>query len=218
MRLQEAYLSRYRILHNPADLSLAVQNLRLASGHATQGFPERLKAAFRWVAAAEEHNHASGLEAYTTFFNLFDGHLATRSLTISRRETAAAFYYARSLPVVAVSCTIRHINLRRAVELVEQGRGQKWSLASRLRTLVEDLEPANSTLVHNYLELSKLISNAAQSSATITDRAAADRAATEYRRLTRQWEAVVAEIRDLPAFSRFLLPPSYEDLQLAARQ
>ncbi|KAG1824300.1 CHAT domain-containing protein [Suillus variegatus] len=218
MRLQKAYLSRYRILHDPADLSLAVENSRLASGHAAQGFPERIKTVWYWVAAAEEHNHASGLEAYTIFFNLFDGHLATRSSTISRREAAVAFYYARSLPVDAASCAIRHVNLRRAVELAEQGRGQQWSLASRLRTPVEDLESANPTLARNYLELSKLISNAAQSSATIIDRAAADRAASEYRRLTRQWETAVAEIRDLPAFSRFLLPPSYEDLQAAARQ
>ncbi|KAG1798114.1 uncharacterized protein HD556DRAFT_220852 [Suillus plorans] len=125
MRLQKAYLSCYRILHDPADLSLAVENFRLASGHATQGFPERIKAALRWVAAAEEHNHASGLETYTTFFNLFDGHFATRSSTISRHEAAAAFHYVRSLPVAAASCAIRHVNLRQAVELVQQGRGHR---------------------------------------------------------------------------------------------
>jgi hypothetical protein len=50
------------------------------------------------------------------------------------------------------------------------------------------------------------------------DPAAADRAATEYRRLTRQWEYAVAEIRGLQTFSRFLLPSSYEDLQAAACQ
>ncbi|KAG2029328.1 CHAT domain-containing protein, partial [Suillus americanus] len=103
-------------------------------------------------------------------------------------------------------------------ELVEQGRGQQWSLASRLKTPVEDLEAANSTLAHSYLDLSRRVSDAARSSATITDRATADRAATEYRRLTRQWDTAVAEIRKLQGFSRFLLPPSYEDLQAAARQ
>ncbi|KAG2337927.1 TPR-like protein [Suillus weaverae] len=57
----------------------------------------------------------------------------------------------------------------------------------------------------------------AQSSATITDRASADQAATKYRKLTEQWEAAVAEIRNLQAFSRFLLPQLYTDLQAAAR-
>ncbi|KAG1774510.1 CHAT domain-containing protein [Suillus placidus] len=215
--LREAYLSRYRIQHNPVDLSLAVENFRLGSRHPTYGFPERIIQAYDWTVAAEQHGHESALEAYSTFFELLDAHLATRWSATSRREAAAAFHYARSLPVDAASCAIYYDDLRHAVELAEQGRGQQWSLASRLRTPVEDLESANPKLAHSYLELSKRVSNAAQSSATITDRAAVDQAATEYRRLTRQWEAAVAEIRNLRAFSRFLLPPSYEDLQAAAR-
>ncbi|KAG2032400.1 hypothetical protein BDR03DRAFT_49281 [Suillus americanus] len=218
MRLQEAYLSHYEILHDPADLSLAVENFRLSSRHPTQGFPERIIQAYNWTLTVEKHGHGSALEAYSTFFELLDAHLATRSSATSRREAAAAFRFSRSLPVDAASCAIRSCNLRQAVELVEQGRGQQWSLASRLRSPVEDLESANLILAHNYLELSKRVSNATQSSAIIADRAAADRAATEYRKLTRQWEAVVVEIRNIPAFSRFLLPPLYEDLQAAARQ
>ncbi|KAG2339350.1 hypothetical protein BDR05DRAFT_968083 [Suillus weaverae] len=208
--LKNAYLSRYRILHDPADLALAVENLRLASRHPTQGFPARLVNVYDWTVTAEDYSHASALEAYATFFELLDGHLATRSSTILRREAAAAFHYARLLPVDAASCAIR-------LELVERGRGQQWSLASRLKSPVEDLASANPKLAHNYLELSKLVSNAAQNSTTITDRAAADLAATKFRKLMEQWEAVVAEIRSLQTFSRFLLPPLYADLQAAAR-
>jgi CHAT domain-containing protein len=217
VRLREAYLSRYQILHYPADLSLAMENFRLASRHPTQGFPGRLVDAYNWTVTAERYSHASALEAYTTFFELLDGHLVTRSSTISRREAAAAFRDISRLPVDAASCAIRRGNLRHAVELVEQGRGHQWSLASRFKTSVEDLESAHPTLAFNYLEMSKRVSNAAHSSATITNRAAADLAETKYRRLTKQWEAAVAEIRDLRAFSRFLLPPVYEDLQTAAR-
>ncbi|KIK41946.1 hypothetical protein CY34DRAFT_12689 [Suillus luteus UH-Slu-Lm8-n1] len=68
-----------------------------------------------------------------------------------------------------------------------------------------------------FSELSKRLSDA-QGSAGSVDPAAADRAAIQCRRLTEQWEIAVAEIRDLQAFSRFLLPPSYEDLQVAACQ
>ncbi|KAG2099228.1 CHAT domain-containing protein [Suillus discolor] len=216
--LQEAYLSRYRILHDPADLSLAVENFRRASRHPTQGFPERILEAIDWACQAEVYQHESALEAYQVCFELFDSHVMTRSSIISRREAATAVRGAQSLPVDAASCAIRRDNLRHAVELAEQGRGQQWSLASRLRNPVEDLESANPALARNYLELSKRVSDAAQSSTTISDRAGADRAAIEYRRLTRQWEAVVAEIRDFPEFSRFLLPPLYADLQAAARQ
>ncbi|KAG1841217.1 CHAT domain-containing protein [Suillus subalutaceus] len=174
--LKGAYLARYRILHDPADLSLAIENFRLASRHPTQGFPRRIITAQNWVTAAEQHSHISVLEAYNTCFDLLDAHLATRLSTISRREAATAFSSARSLPVDAASCAIRRDNLRHAVELVEHGRGQQWSLASRLKTPVEDLQSTNPKLAHNYLDLSRRISNAAQSSATIADSAAADRA------------------------------------------
>ncbi|KAG1729112.1 CHAT domain-containing protein [Suillus lakei] len=214
--LKEAHASRFQMHHDSADLSLAVENLRLASRYPTQGFPDRIATARNWVIAAERHTHTSALEAYNTCFNLLDGHLATRSSTISRREAATAFSIARSLPVNAASCAIRCDNLRHAVELVEQGRGQQWSFASRLRSPLEDLESINPNLAHEFSKLSKRLSEA-QGSVASTDRAAADRAEIQYRKLAEQWGAAVAKIRNLERFSRFLLPPSYEDLQAAAR-
>ncbi|KAG1830683.1 CHAT domain-containing protein [Suillus subalutaceus] len=216
--LQRAYLSRYHIQCNPTDLSSAMEHFRQSSIHPTAGFPQRILVAIDWARKAEFYQHESALEAYQMCFELFDSHVMTRSSIISRREAATAFCGAQSLPVEAASCAIHSGDIRQAVKLAEQGRGQQWSLASRLRTPVEDLESVNPKLAHDYLELSKHVSNAAQGSAIITDRVAADRAATEYRRLTRQWEAAVTEIRNLRPFSRFLLPPSYEDLQAAARQ
>ncbi|KAG2339280.1 hypothetical protein BDR05DRAFT_992138 [Suillus weaverae] len=147
--------------------------------------------------AAESHSHASALEAYTTFFELLDRHLATRSSIVARREATSAFRRARTLPVDAASCAMRLDNLRHAIELVEQGRGQQWSLTSRLRSPLEDLEATNKI---------PILPTSSRSSAK-----------TQYRKLQEQWEAAVAEIRNIQGFSRFLLPPSYEDLQAAAR-
>ncbi|KAG1747334.1 CHAT domain-containing protein [Suillus lakei] len=216
MQLKEAYLSRFQMHHNSADLSLAVENFRLASRHPTQGFPNRILTARKWVTAAERHSHTSALEAYNTCFDLLEGHLATRSSIILRHEAAAAFSDSRSLPVNAASCAIRRGNGRHAVELVERGRGQQWSLASRLRSPLEDLESTNPNLAHKLSELSRCLSEA-QGVVASTDRTTADRAEIHYRRLTEQWGAAVAEIRNLESFSRFLLPPSYKDLQVAAR-
>ncbi|KAG1851961.1 CHAT domain-containing protein [Suillus subluteus] len=208
--LEEAYLSRYRVQYKP-------HNFRLASRHPTCGLPDRIKTVQSWVTAAEEHNHTSALEAYKTCFDLLDAHLATRSSTISRREAAAAFSGTRSLPVDAASCAIHSKNLQQAVELAEQGRGQQWSLASRLRSPLEDLESTNPHLAHKFSELSKCLSDAL-GFVVGTDRAAVDRAETQYRKLTEQWRAAVADIRHVEGFSRFLAPLLYEDLQAAARQ
>jgi tetratricopeptide (TPR) repeat protein len=77
MRLQEAYLSRYRILHDPSDLPLAIENFRLASRHPTQGFPQRITEAIDWARQAEVYQHESALEAYQVCFELFDSHVMT---------------------------------------------------------------------------------------------------------------------------------------------
>ncbi|KAG0699092.1 CHAT domain-containing protein [Suillus ampliporus] len=215
MRLQEAYLSRYRMQYNPTDLAPAVENFRFGSKHPTQGFPFRIKTALRWVEEAEDYQHESTLEAYQLCLELFDKHVMTRSSITSRRNAATAFCGAQSLAVDGASCAIRHNDPKRAVELEEQGRGQQWSLAARLRTPLEDLESASLPLAHKLEELSKRLSDA-QASAGSAEGAAADWAAVEYRRVTEQWEAGVAEIRDLQGFSRFLLPPSYKELQAAA--
>ncbi|KAG1744322.1 CHAT domain-containing protein [Suillus occidentalis] len=206
----ETYLTSYRMQLNPADLSLAIQNLRLASRLPTKGFPDRIQAALRWLAAAESHQHDSALEAYQVCFELFDNHVMTRSSIIARREAATAFRHARSLPVDAASCAIRRGNLPRAVELMEQGRGQQWSLVSRLRTPLEDLESTSPELARKVSELNKCLAGA-QGSAGSTDRAAVDLAATK------QWESAVADIRNLQGFSRFLLSSAYDDLHAAAR-
>ncbi|KAG1862770.1 CHAT domain-containing protein [Suillus subalutaceus] len=216
MVLKNAYVARYRIQNNPADLSLAVDNFRLGARHPTQGFPHRIAIALCWVDAAENSQHDSTLEAYQICLELFDNHMMTRSSVISRREAATTFCGAQSLPVDAASCAIRRDDLRRAVELLEQGRGLQWSLASRLRTPLEDLKLASPELALRLSEINEHLSDA-QGSVGSADRAAADRAAVQYRRLQEEWGAAVAEIRDLQDFSRFLLPPSYEDLQAAAR-
>ncbi|KAG1893730.1 uncharacterized protein F5891DRAFT_1281943 [Suillus fuscotomentosus] len=197
LRLQEAYMSRYCVQHKPGDLALAVENFRLASRHPTHGFPNRIIQAHKWAVAAEQHGDGSALEAYSTFFRASGcsfGNTIVGNFTAGKLP--AAFHYARSLPVDAASGAIRRNNLPRAVELWSRAvdSSGRWHLDSGPQSKNEVLQ-------------------------TVTDRAAADWEATEYRILTRQWEAAVAEIRDLPAFLAVpASPPSYEDLQVAARQ
>jgi hypothetical protein len=104
--LQEAYLACYSMQCKSLDLSLAVENFRLASQHPTQGFPRRINQAMKWVHQAEVYQHDSTLEAYQMCLELFDNHVMTRSSIISRHEAATAFHGARSLPVDAASCAI----------------------------------------------------------------------------------------------------------------
>ncbi|KAG1722669.1 hypothetical protein EDB19DRAFT_394052 [Suillus lakei] len=90
----------------------------------------------------------------------------------------------------------------------------KVYLNYRLRTFLRVRE--SDTLARKLSELGKSLSDA-QGPATITDRVAVYVAEREYGRLVTQWEAVVAEIRNLEGFSRFLPLPLCEGVKVAAR-
>lgn len=98
-------------LHDPADLSLIIEKFRLASQHPTQGFPERTIQASNWIHTAKQCGHDSALEAYSTFFELLDCHLATRSSPTSRCEAVAMSCDISRLPIDAASCAIYGDNL-----------------------------------------------------------------------------------------------------------
>ncbi|KAG1814089.1 hypothetical protein EV424DRAFT_1564531 [Suillus variegatus] len=88
--LQQAYASRYLMQHNHANLSLPVENFRLASGHPTKGFPSRIEMALRWVDEAAGHQYDSALDAYQLCLGLFNNHTVTRSSIISGCNCLAA--------------------------------------------------------------------------------------------------------------------------------
>lgn len=55
--------------HNLTDLSLAADNLRLASRHPTRGFPYRIMTAWNWVTAAERQSYicTRGLQQFRPY-------------------------------------------------------------------------------------------------------------------------------------------------------
>ncbi|KIK37859.1 hypothetical protein CY34DRAFT_91959, partial [Suillus luteus UH-Slu-Lm8-n1] len=213
-RLGQAYITRYCVQYEPADLSLAVENFRLASGHPTQGFPNRILNTLWWVDEAESHRHDSALEAYQVFLELFDNHVMARSSIVSRREAATAFGDTHSLPVDAASCAIRHDNPRYAVELAEHGRRAVfWTQLARFRTTLDELSKAHHTgaiLAEEFKQLSFCLRNA-------FDQSTEDQS-PQIRQVTMEWDDVVSRIRMLPDFSRFLLPPLFSDLRKAAEE
>ncbi|KAG1772236.1 hypothetical protein EV702DRAFT_1201624 [Suillus placidus] len=111
-----------------------------------------------------------------------------RPLIVARREATSTFCRACTLP----------------------GRGHRWSLASRLRSPVEDLESTNANLAYKFSELSKRLSDSQVS----PDRAATHRTEIQRRRFMKQWGA---EIRHLEGLCQFLLLLSYTELQVTAR-
>jgi hypothetical protein len=101
----------------------------------------------------------------------------------------------------------------RAVELLTQGRGVFWSPLTRLHSPLDDViasSPAGKTLADEFTRVALLIRNTFDSPG-----------ADQHERLCRlnmDLQRVVTNIRNLRGLSRFLLPPLFPDLQLAASE
>ena len=169
------------------------------------------KATQAWVQDAEELGHSSVLEAYQTSLSALDQFTSLNPSLDSRHETMQA----RVADVAndAFSCAIRHNNFQMAVELLEQGRGILWSQLARFDISLSMLKSRDSQgleLGSTFTRLSaKLRKHAEGSGGKDMD---------PYWRVQEEWQSVVDKIRCLDGFSRFLLPPRFEDLRRAAER
>ena len=169
-----------------------------------------LEAVQDWVNNAEKHNHSSVLEAYQTLLNTLDHFTSLNSSLDSRHETMQE----RVADAVndAFSCATWYGDFQMAVELLEQGRGILWNQLARFDISMVALESRDSRereLQRKFTRLSADLRNYAQQSGGSMD---------PYWRAQEEWQSVVDDIRHLDGFSRFLLPPHFDDLQQAAEQ
>lgn len=164
-------------------------------------------AAKSWIASAEQANHHSVLDAYQTALKFVDKHVAV--LAPSSNHFDVVKKVVSSIAMDAFSCCVRHGALTHAVELVEQGRAVLWTQLARLRTPLDDLSASSATGNTLAEEFKKV-------SSSLRKMFDAKEESPRIRQLTAQWDDVVSRIRQLPDFSRFLLPPLFSDLQKAA--
>ena len=163
-----------------------------------------------WVQHAEEYNHSSVLEAYQISLNTLDHFTSLNSSLGSRHETMQT--KVANLANDAFSCATRHGDFKMAVELLEQGRGILWNQLARFDTSVAALE-SQGTLGH---ELGKRFTRLSADLKKHAEHRGGGRSTDPYWRVQIEWQSVVDNIRRLDGFSRFLLPPCFDDLERAA--
>ncbi|KAG9312064.1 hypothetical protein JVU11DRAFT_7345 [Chiua virens] len=162
-----------------------------------------------WIKDAENYDHSSVLEAYQTSLNILDHFTSLYSSVDSRHQVLQARVVA--LANDAFSCAVRNGNFQLAVELLEQGRGILWSQLARFDISLATLESRGRKgheLVNRFTALSTSLKHHAQGSG--------GNANEPYWRVREEWQFLVDEIRSQEGFSRFLLPPHFDDLQRAA--
>ena len=167
------------------------------------------KATRAWVQDAEKHNHPSVMEAYHISISTLDHFTSFNSSLNSRHKTMQG--RATNLANNAFSCAIRHNEFQMATELLEQGRGVLWNQLACFDISMATLESQSTQgceLGRKFAQLSVDLREHAQGSG--------GQRMDPYWRIWEEWQGVVDKIRSIDGFSRFLLPPHFEDLQRAA--
>jgi CHAT domain-containing protein len=199
-------------------LNAAMHHFKAAANFVPGGLLFRLRASLDWVRRADQHRHGTELEAYGTSMQLMDAYMSATASVSSRHSVMKDF--PSTLAVDAASCALRCGDVHRAVELLEQGRTIIWTQMTRLRTPLDSLETRGDhalTLMKRFRHISSLLDKPPASHANDTPSVDVEVEETQYRRLVKDWNGVVEEIREIEGFSRFLLPPMFADLQEAAR-
>ena len=193
----------------PLPLDEAFENYRLLKKCGPAVSLDLWDAAQAWVKDAEEHNHSSVLEAYQTSLNTLDHFTSFNSFLDSRHETMQARM--ADLANNAFSCATRHGDFQMAIELLEQGRGILGNQLAHFDFSITALQSWGNRgreLGRKYMRLSADLRKRAEGSG--------GEGIDPYWRVQEEWQSVVDEIQRLDGFSRFLLPPRFEDLQDAA--
>ncbi|KAG0694586.1 CHAT domain-containing protein [Suillus ampliporus] len=213
--------------HNPgldgtgedSNLNAAMHHLKAAANVVSGGLLSRLQISLLWVHRAGEYTHSTLLEAYATSMNLLDVYMSATASVSSRHDAMKVF--PSTLAADAASCALRSGDLRRAVELLEQGRTLIWTQMARFRTPIDSLQERGDhaqALMKKFRDLSSLLDTPSVNHPEGTLRVNVEAEAIRYTRLVKDWNKAVEEIRKIEGFSHFLLPPSFSELQDAAHE
>ena len=207
------------------DLDKALQCWQQASQISTGTPSIRLDAAQRWGAVAADYGRMStACQGYEVAVGLLP-EVAWHGLDRTTREEQLSRW--AGLAADAAACMIQDGRPTLAVELLEQGRSVLWTQALNLRSDLTQLAEIAPELASRLDSIRAILdSPIAQATALVPERAgdlvSADDlispeqdAIDQRRRLSWQWDEVVAQVRDLDGFEHFLAAIPYPELASA---
>ncbi|KAH7886552.1 hypothetical protein F5I97DRAFT_1926851 [Phlebopus sp. FC_14] len=214
----DSYFALWRRTHMETRARSTMSYHKAAADINTAGSLRHLSLCLGLAGCGERQGHGSTLDAYERGITLLDIHLSASASVSAHHGRMKCF--PTSLAVDAASCALRRDNILRALELLEQARALLRNQMTRFRTSLDDLRSRDAhreMLVKRFQELGFQLSRQSDEppSGSIS-RATLDDEARHYRHLVNELNEVVAKIRGLDGYSRFLLPPLFSDLQEAA--
>ena len=194
--------ARFKTLADQSDQHDGYDAGRRAVSIGTAPAAIRVQAALGWAQlAVEAADWGEAVRAYSAAAQLLP--LLTAS-SLARPDQEFQLAQIAGFGPRAAACCLQAGRPEQAVELLEQGRGVLLARAFGPRDLTE-LARQHPDLAVRFAAQRNLIDGGASDIETLRERA-------------REYEAIVAEIRQLPGFAGFLLPPRSADLLLAGAE
>ncbi|MDT0544508.1 CHAT domain-containing protein [Streptomyces lonegramiae] len=221
--LVEALRHRYRRKLNPADPREAIRYCRQAADITVAMLPDRIKSCATWGRAAVAlGDYVLAAEGYGRAVLLLP-QLAWHGLSGRARENHLTEW--SGLASAAAACCILAGEPERAVEILEQGRTIIQNQSLHTRGDLTDLEKKAPTLAADLMRVRELLDARQPFASTNVAQMHEDSPlsplprelfAQERAELCREWDDLVAQVRRLEGFERFLAPVPFEELRRAA--
>ena len=203
----------------PGALDQAISCWREAVSSPVAPTHQRVNAAIAWGIACETlEDPAPAAEGFAAAVRLLPV-LAWRGLERSLREEHLA--NVGGLVTDAAAWAIEAGNLKKAVELLEQGRSVLWQQTLQLRSDLAGLRAVNEHLSSRLMEIRAFLDRPrAEPELTEGKDVKGDLSqeviASRHRELARQWDDLIGQVRNIPGFETFLEPTPFSRLQKAS--
>ena len=215
--------ARYEHMADRADLDAAISCWRQASALDTASPKVRVSAAGLWgTAAAEDGRIHEASEALTLAVHLLPL-AAWHGLNRASRQQQLTQWI--GLAGAAGASAVRDGRPEDAVMLLEQGRSVLWTQALNLRSDLTSLAEKEPNLARQLDEIRKILDSPAQDPAPYTRQTLVGTLPVTGRgheqgerrkRLAREWDNLLAQVRAIEGFENFLQVAPYAELAAAA--
>ncbi|CAE7072272.1 unnamed protein product [Rhizoctonia solani] len=200
-----SHILYYEHTANPSHLQDSLNSFRTASKSISGSPRDRFQFARRWALRASKHSSLNCIEAYQTALDLLPQFIWLGATTDQRYQD---LLITGTLAVDAASAAILSLDYSLALEWVEHARCVVWNQSLMLRSPVDQLQSSHPNLADRFQTVAKQLhiagSKSRDSQAFATDFITVERVAQEHRRLAREYNELLSEIRTLSGFEDFL--------------